>query len=51
MLIAMTNAAQTRCGSDQAPTQSVNLFDRPPKIANVLPIRLISHIEEVHGRN
>ena len=51
MLIATTGTAQTRRGSDQAPTQSVNLFDRPLKTANILPIQLIPHIEEVHGRN
>jgi GTP cyclohydrolase I len=51
MLIAMTGAAQTRRGLEQTPTRSVNLFDRPLKTANVLPIRLIPQIEEIHGRN
>jgi hypothetical protein len=55
MLIAMTGAAQTRRGLDQAPTQSVDFPDCRLNTANVLrrglPIRLISRIEEVHGRN
>jgi hypothetical protein len=55
MVIAMAGAAQTRRGFDQVPTQSVNLLDCRLKTANVLrhglSIRLISHLEEVHGRN
>jgi hypothetical protein len=55
MVIAMMGAAQTRPGLDQVPTQSVNRLDCPLKTANVprqgLSIRLISHLEEVHGRN
>jgi hypothetical protein len=55
MLVAMTAAAQTRRGLGQVPTQSVNLLDCRLKTANVLrhglSIRLISHLEEVHGRN
>ena len=55
MLIAMTGAAQTRRGPDQASTQSVDFPDCRLNTANVLrgglPIRLISHLEEGHGRN
>jgi len=49
MLIAMTGTLRIRCGWDQTPTPSVNLFDRPLKTANVTPIQMIPHIEEVHG--
>ena len=55
MLIAMTGAAQTQRELDQPPTQTLNFLDCRLKTANVprkgLPIQLISHIEEVHGRN
>jgi hypothetical protein len=55
MLVAITGAAQTRRGLDHASTQSVGFPDCRLKTANVprqgLPIRLISHLEEVHGRN
>jgi hypothetical protein len=49
MLIAMTGTVRIRRGWDKAPTPSVNLFDRPLKTANVTPIQMIPHIEEVHG--
>jgi hypothetical protein len=53
MLIAITGAAQNRL--DQVPTQSVDFLDCRLKTANVLrqnlSIRLISHLEDVHGRN
>jgi len=39
----------------RAPTQTMNFLDCRLKTANVLrqglPIQLISHIKEVHGRN
>ena len=53
MLIAIMGA--TRNGLDQVPTQSVDFLDCRPKTVNVLgqnlPIRLISHLEDIHGRN
>ncbi|HWN76849.1 MAG TPA: hypothetical protein VNN81_02990 [Bradyrhizobium sp.] len=53
MLIAIMGAAQN--GLDQEPTQSVDFLDCRPKTVNVLgqnlPIRLISHLEDIHGRN
>jgi len=53
MLIAIMGA--TRNGLDQVPTQNVDVLDCRPKIANVLrrnsSIRLISHLEDIHGRN
>ena len=55
MLIAMTGAAQTQRELDQPPTQTQNFLDCQLKTANVLrqglPIQLISHVEEGHGRN
>jgi len=55
MVIAITGAAQTRPGLDQAPTQGVNRLDCRLETTNVLrqglPIRLISRLEEVHGGN
>jgi hypothetical protein len=53
MLIAIMGA--TRNGLDQAPTQNVDFLDCRPKTVNVLhqnsSIRLISHLEDIHGRN
>ena len=53
MLIAIMGV--TRKGLDQVPTQSVDFLDCRPKTVNVLQqnslIRLISHLEDIHGRN
>ena len=53
MLFAIMDAAQN--GLDRVPTQSVDLLDCRLKTANVLhqnsSIRLISHLEDIHGRN
>ena len=53
MLIAVMGARRT--GLDQVPTQSVDFLDCRLKTVNVLQqnssIRLISHFEDVHGRN
>jgi hypothetical protein len=55
MLIAMTDAGQTQRQLDEPPTQTLNFLDCRLKTANVLrqglPIPLIPHVEEVHGRN
>jgi hypothetical protein len=55
MLIAMTDAGQTQRQLDEPPTQTLNFLDCRLKTANVLrpglPIPLIPHIEELHGRN
>jgi hypothetical protein len=53
MLIAIMGAR--RKGLDQVPAQSVDSLDRRPKTVNVLQqnssIRLISQLEDIHGRN
>jgi hypothetical protein len=53
MLFAIMDAAPN--GLDQVPTQDVDFLDCPPKTVNVLhqslSIRLISHLEDIHGRN
>jgi hypothetical protein len=53
MLIAIMGARQK--GLDQVPTQSVDLLDCRLKTVNVLQqnssIRLISQVEDIHGRN
>jgi hypothetical protein len=50
MLIAMTAAAQTRRGLDQAPTQNMNYLDCRLKTANVLRKGLADSIDLQHQR-